>query len=60
MIHGMKNEPNEENIRNLLLKNAHCSGTRGNSATSDLFTPLEENQWFRELLVLFFSLPDNR
>ncbi len=56
----MKNEPNEENIRNLLLKNAHCSGTRGNSATSDLFTPLEENQWFRELLVLFFSLPDNR
>jgi hypothetical protein len=29
MIHGIKNEPRDENIRNLLLKNAHISGTRG-------------------------------
>jgi len=29
IIHGMKNEPRDENIRNLLLKNAHCCGTRG-------------------------------
>jgi hypothetical protein len=25
IIHGMKNEPRDEKIRNLLLKKAHCS-----------------------------------
>lgn len=46
IIHGIKNEPSDENIRNLLLKNAHCSGTRGYSATSDLFIPLKNENFF--------------
>jgi hypothetical protein len=50
----MKNEPSDEKIRNLLLKNAHCSGTRGHSATSDLLIPLKFQKILSFLIQIFF------
>lgn len=56
----MKNEPSDEKIRNLLLKNAHCSGTRGHSATSDLLIPLKFQKIFFFSQIFFIYLTIGR
>ena len=59
IMHGMKKEPSDEKMRNLLLKKPHCWEIRGYLSTSDLFTPLKwrkENAIAEKKLFFFFGV----